>query len=196
MTTDKYTEYQTLNRLAEKNGVVILGGKEDEDLPLDELKQAFSLPAIYNRSVDDFCLQNALFYYDSIVKPLQPQCLLIHITERDKELFENNPDAFNTSFRNLIAYIRNQDKKCKIVIVSLKNFEGEKSVASFNAHVKDMCSCERCEYGDISRKRVWNPQATKDISRFLYDTGFVMPLKIQRPVYDLLKILYFYNGAA
>ena len=38
-----YYKYQALNKLAEQNGIVIIGGTEDKEIPLCELKQAFEL---------------------------------------------------------------------------------------------------------------------------------------------------------
>ncbi len=189
-------EYQILNNLAEKDSIVILGGKEDKTIPLGELKQAFSLPTIYNRSYEDFCLQNALNYYDKAIAPISPKCLLLHITKKDFDFFESNRDSFDLDLRKLISHVRNKDKKCKIIIVSLKNFDNNEKITKFNNHLKDITNSEQCEFGDISKKRVWNPQATKDISRLIYDVGFVRTLKNERPIYDLLKVLYFYNSIA
>ena len=41
--------YRMLNELAEPDGIVIFGGNADRELPLCELKQAFSIgkPALY-----------------------------------------------------------------------------------------------------------------------------------------------------
>ena len=36
-------EYQRLNTIAEKGGVVIFGEKEDKEIPVGELKQSFNL---------------------------------------------------------------------------------------------------------------------------------------------------------
>ena len=47
-------KYEHLNRLADPNGIVIFGGSRDLDLPVGELRQAFSLESkIYNRSFPD-----------------------------------------------------------------------------------------------------------------------------------------------
>lgn len=196
MIPSELNEYKILNSFAEKNGIVILGGKEDKTIPLDELRQAFSLPIIYNRSFEDFCLQNALNYYDEAIAPIAPKCLLLHITQKDFDMFESNNGSFDLQLRLFISYIRDKDKKCKVVIVSLKNFDNDEKIAKFNNHLKDIANSEQCEFGDISTKRVWNPQATKDISHLIYDIGFVRTLNIERPIYDLLKVLYFYNTVA
>ena len=49
--------YNALNKLAEQNGIVIFGGKEDISIPLCELKQAFSIKEnCYNRSFENLTI--------------------------------------------------------------------------------------------------------------------------------------------
>ena len=63
--------YPLLNELAEQEGVVILGGAEDMNIPLGELKQAFSFDTnLYNRSVEDLSVVNARDYYDLYIASL------------------------------------------------------------------------------------------------------------------------------
>ena len=58
--TSAEVKYAALNELAEQGGIVILGGEEDMNLPLCELKQAFSLnSSLYNRSVQGLSVNNA-----------------------------------------------------------------------------------------------------------------------------------------
>ena len=96
MLKEQVKKYQLLNKLAESNGIVILGGSEDREIPLCELKQAFELDSkLYNRSVADLSINDALEIYTSCVAPLSPECVLLHLGDADLASFEENPSAFD-----------------------------------------------------------------------------------------------------
>ena len=89
-------KYQALNKLAESNGIVILGSEDDMSIPFGELKQAFEIESkIYNRSVADLSVVYAADIYDKCIAELHPETVLIHIGMADIELFKKNPDMFD-----------------------------------------------------------------------------------------------------
>lgn len=189
--------YKALNNLAEQGGIVIFGGERDLEIPVCELKQAFALDGdIYNRSVAGLSVMNAAELYEEVAGDLHPDTALLHIGGVDKELFCEKPEEFDAKYRKLIGMIRESDKKCEIVIVSLKNYSEDVHVQELNRHLKYIAESERCKYADISVKRVWNPRQTKDVVSFVYSTGFVRPLRNRRPVYDLVKILFCYEDGS
>lgn len=183
--------YQTLNELAGQDGLVILGGSADREIPLCELKQAFALDdALYNRSVTDLSVQNAVQVYDACVEELKPESILLHIGEADRAFFTEDASAFDRKYRELIGHIRACAKDCRIAVISLQNPGEDAEIAEMNRHLKYIAESEQCEFGDISQRRVWNPRQTRDVVSFVYSTGFVRPLKNRRPLYDLVKILF------
>lgn len=191
MVCEEIKRYEVLNNLAEKNGTVIFGGTEDKYIPLCELKQAFEIEALlYNRSIDNLSVDNAVDVYNDCIAQLNPQCIILHIGSADLEKFIENPAKFDNKYRELITHIKNMDKYCNLVVVSLKNPEELDSISEINKHLKIIAESERCEFIDIATKRVWNPSGTREIISFVYSTGFVHPLKNKRPVYDLVKILF------
>lgn len=184
--------YKLLNELAEKNGIVIFGGSEDLDIPIAELKQAFEICTnIYNRSISTLSIHAAINAYDKYVMPLMPEILLLHIGNADLDFFREDPIAFDLKYREFISHIRSQNKTCRIAIISLKNYENDSTVSEMNKHLKYIAESERCEYSDISNKRVWNPKGTKDAVSFVYSTGFMHPLKNKRSLYNLVKIFFY-----
>lgn len=195
MFENEIKKYQALNELAEQNGIVIIGGTEDKNIPLCELKQAFELNSnLYNRSVDNLSVNDVSKIYDACVAHLNPESVLLHIGNADLKLFEDNSSDFDNKYRELIKHIRTSNPKCNIAIISLKNADDNNNITEINKHLKYIAESERCEYGDISTKRVWNPKQTKDVVSFIYSIGFVHTLKNKRPVYDLVKILFCYNS--
>ena len=195
MCENEIRRYQSLNKLAEINGVVILGGSADCEIPLCELKQAFALDMkLYNRSAADLSVKDAAAYYDACIHELHPDRVLLHIGEADLACFAENPSGFDRSCRELIGHIRSLDPNCDIAVISLKNPDENEDITEMNRHLKYIADSEQCEYGDISARKVWNPKASMDAASFVYSIGFVRSLKNKRPLYDLVKILFCYGA--
>lgn len=187
--------YNKLNALAETDGIVIFGCKEDKNIPTGELCRAFSVDTnVYNRSFDELSVKDAVEVYEQTVAPLNPETLLIHLGEADIEFFTQNPSEFDNKYRELINTVRKHNKKCRISVISLRNYKNDRNIAEMNRHLKYLADSEKCEYGDIASKRVWNPKAEMEAVSFVYSIGFVNPIKNKRPLYDLVKILFCYEA--
>jgi len=188
-------KYNILNELAEQKGIVVFGGSEDINVPLCELKQAFDIDSkMYNRSIPGLSISDAISAYDACVAPLAPETVLIHIGSADLDFFGENPFAFDQQYRELIAHIRSLDKNCRIAIVSLKNYENDPAISDLNTHLKCIADSERCEYGNIAAKRVWNPKCTMDAISFVHSMSFMRSLSNRRPVYDLVRMIFCYGS--
>ncbi len=187
-------KYQALNKLAEDEGIVIFGCEDDMCIPFGELKQAFNIESnIYNRSVTNLTVKDAVSVYDQCVESLNPETVLLHIGASDVELFEENPAEFDKAYRELIAHIKSCNPKCRVAVISLRNFENDANISNLNKHLNYIAESERCEYGDISSKRVWNPKNTKEAYSFAYSVSFLNPFVKHQPIYDLIKILFCYE---
>ena len=186
--------YTKLNELAEKGGIVIFGCGVDKDIPTCEIRQAFAVESkIYNRSFESVSVNGALSIYKETVDSLSPETVLLHIGKTDMDFFAESPVEFDNKYRELIGYIKSQNKKCRIAIVSLRNYDSDPQIEEINKHLKYIADSEQCEYGDIATKKVWNPKATIDAVSFVYSIGFVHPLKNKRPLYDLVKSFFCYE---
>ena len=186
--------YRSLNSLAATGGVVIFGGAKDRLIPLGELKETFDLQYTFNnRSVPGLCLANAENTYDQCVASLAPQGIYLHIGDADIALFTENAAGFDERYCHLVQHIRSLDQKCRIAIVSLKNPDNEPVITELNKHLAVIAQNKNCEFCDIAKQQVWNPNQTKEEISFLYSIGFVRPLKQKRPLQDIAKILFYYN---
>ena len=175
--------YNKLNALAETDGIVIFGCKEDKNIPTGELCRAFSVDTnVYNRSFDELSVKDAVEVYEQTVAPLNPETLLIHLGEADIEFFTQNPGEFDNKYRELINTVRKHNKKCRISVISLRNYKNDRNITEMNRHLKYLADSEKCEYGDIASKRVWNPKAEMEAVSFVYSIGFVNPIKNKRPL--------------
>ena len=188
-------KYKSLNQLAEADGTVIFGGSSDTNIPLGELKQAFALnDSIYNRSFSELSVADAAKVYGECVAELCPDTVLLHIGETDVSDFAGNEAAFEENYRTLIGTIREKNKDCRIVIVSLKNYDNDAAVAEINKLLAGIANTENCEFEDVSAKRNWNVKESSETASFIYDLGFDRPLNIKRPIYNLVRILFCYEG--
>lgn len=187
--------YTKLNELAEQGGIVIFGDGKDKDIPTCELRQAFAVESkVYNRSFDNLSVNEAVSVYKKVVGPLEPETVLIHLGEEDLSTLGVNLTEFDNKYLELIKVIKTQNKKCRIAVISLKNYDNVPQIAELNKHLKYIADSEKCEYGDIATKKVWNPKASMEVASFVYSIGFVHPLKNKRPLYDLVKMLFCYEA--
>lgn len=194
MRESEIKEYAKLNELAEQGGIVIFGSGKDKYIPIGELSQAFAVnQKIYNRSFEVNSIKDAASVYEQTVATLAPETVLIHIGETDMDFFSNNSVEFANKYRELIYLIKSQNKKCRIAVVSLRNFDNNPQISEINKHLKYIADSEGCEYGDISNKKVWNPKATIDTVSFVYSTGFVRPLNNKRPIHNFIKMFFCYE---
>ena len=187
-------KYIKLNELAEQGGIVVFGCGEDVNIPVGEVRQAFSVDAkMYNRSFKNLSITEAETMYKTCIAPISPETVLIHIGEDDLSLFKKDATEFDTTYRNLIGFIKKQNKKCRIAVVSMREHDNHPIIEEMNKHLKSIADSEQCEYGDIASKKVWNPKATMSAASFVYSIGFVRPLKNKRPLYDLVRMLFCYE---
>lgn len=178
-------KYQKLNDFALKNGVVLFGEGVDTDIPASELAQSFELDCpIYNRSFLELNLENSIALYDSCIENLMPDTVLLHIGTNDLTFFNENKVAFEQKYIALIEHIKATDKKCRIIVVSINN-------EIINQELKYIADSTQCEFVDISSIRVWNPQATKNVTTFVQTMGIGRYCK-NKPIYDISKILFCY----
>lgn len=192
MREQEIKNYKMLNKLADQNGIVIFGGAEDVSIPLCELRQAFGIKEnCYNRSFENLTISEACNLYAECISKLCPETILLHIEDVDS--FKSSADRFTDNCRKLIAQIRNDNKKCRICIISVKNYGSNSEITELNKKLKYIADSEKCEFCDISEKRLWNPKQTKDVVSFVYNIGFVHPLKNKRPLYDLVKMLFCFE---
>jgi hypothetical protein len=83
--------YRMLNELAEPDGIVIFGGNADRELPLCELKQAFSIEqGLYNRSLPELSVRDAAEWYADCAAPLHPETVLLHLGAADRGWLAEN----------------------------------------------------------------------------------------------------------
>ena len=184
-------KYKKLNELAQSDGIVIFGEGTDTNIPLCELRQALDVDEkMYNRSFTELSINDAVNAFDTCISPISPETVFIHIGKSDIDSFKECHSNFDIEYRALIKHIREQNKKCRIAVISIKNTDNDPNVEEMNRHLKYIADSEKCEFGDLTVQKVWNPKATMQTSSFIRNMGFVHPLRTPKPLYDLIRILF------
>lgn len=191
--TTEMKNYVALNSMSPKNSVVLFGDGLDKEIPVYEIAGICNLNfKLLNRSFKKLSVTDAAECYEKCIAPLAPESLILHIGNNDEELFRTNSANFDRALLSLIEKIKLSNKKMRIAIVSLQNKAGSEIISEMNRHLKAIADSERCEFCDSDKAKVWNPEATRQLYSFLYNVGFVEPLKIKKPIRDIVELIYSY----
>ena len=186
---DEVINPKLANAKEEKNAVILFGGKADQKIPVQSLGKEFNFNfKIYNKSQENFSLALAADYFKFAISPLAPEGLLLHLGEKDIDLFKKSSEAFDTNYLNLISQIKSYNSKTRIALISLNNPSADKTISEMNRHIKAIADSEKCSFVNLDNAKLWNPAATKAAVDFAYSMG----LKTRKPLADVAEILYSY----
>lgn len=186
---DELINPEVKSEVEERNSVILLGGGIDKKIPVAALAKDFDFNfSIYNKSRENLKLKDAHEYFQSQIKPLEPEGILIHVGESDVNLFASSPADFDNLYLTLIEGIKEANKKCRIALVSLANSSNSRNVAEMNRHIKAISESENCTFVNLDNAKLWNPEATKASVDFAYSTG----LRMRKPLRNVAEILYSY----
>ena len=170
-----------------KNAVILMGSSTDTEIPVSNLAKEFNFNFdIYNKSAVNLSVAAANDYFEKSVAYLAPEGILLHLGEKDLQLFKSDSSAFDRSYLNLIENIKTVNKNCRIALLSIENPANDKSVNLMNAHIRAIAESENASFISLENARLWNPEATKTSSAFAYNMG----LNIRKPLRDVAEILY------
>ena len=173
----------------EKNGVILFGGNLDKSIPVGELAQSFDFNfKISNKSVSDLSIKSAQDIFESSIKPLHPEAMILHIGEKDLTMFKANSSDFDSCYLKLIEVIKKTNSNCRIALVSIYNAHSNPAITEMNRHIKAIAESERCDFINIENAKLWNPAATKAAISFARNLG----LSVKKPLRDVAEILYSY----
>ena len=173
----------------EKNAVIVFGGSLDNSIPVDELAKSFDFNfRIFNKSVAELSIKDSLGYFSAYIKPMRPEAMILHIGDRDLNLFKANSSEFDSLYIKMIEEIRYTNSKCRLALVSLYNETSNQTVAEMNRHIKAIADSEKCDFIDIENAKLWKPESAKAAIRFAQNMG----LAVKKPLRDIAEILYSY----
>ncbi len=177
------SEYQ------EKNGVILIGSELDKKIPVSELATSFDFNfPIYNESAENLSLENVQDYFEKEISTLNPEGVILHIGEKDLNLFTENSNQFDNLYISLLSKIKKQNKKCRIALVSVNNPAHNKIIETMNAHIKAIADSGNFTFVNVENAKLWNPEATKASNDFAYSMG----LSVRKPLKNVSEILFSY----
>lgn len=142
--------YNSLNKVAEKNGVVFFGSTFAKNIPVSELGQTFRLDCnIYNRSFTDLSVFDAEKIIDDAVMSVFPKKIMLQLGETDIERGYKSVAEIISAYEKLINKIRKSDSRTKIVIVSVCSDESDSD--KLNAELEKLSKKLKCQYVDITK---------------------------------------------
>ena len=145
----KYAEalnkYKTLNKMAEKNGVVFFGADWLSGIPLAELARDNGIEAaVYNRSLKGLVLDDAEKVLEACVYGLNPDKVFVNIGENDVKSSSFNINEFAEKYEWLLYAIHSRCN-CKIYILSVVSDKQN----SVNESLKKIAQKYTCEYVEV-----------------------------------------------
>ena len=114
---------------------------------------------------------------------------MIHIGENEIYLCINNCELFDKKYLELIKLIKNCNRNCRIVLISVSNPQNNENINILNRHIKAIADSEQCDFVNLDNAHLWNPEATKAAIEFAQNMG----LNTRKPLSDVAEILYSYK---
>ncbi|MEE3313055.1 MAG: SGNH/GDSL hydrolase family protein [Treponema sp.] len=177
----------------ENEAVILFGGSADKEIPVAEIAQSYELNfPMYNRSVHGLSLKDAKKSFSEKIEPMNPEAVILHIGNDDMDLFKRNSAEFDIKYIDLISYVKKDNKKRRVALVSNIDATNGHCFDEMNRHIKAIAESEHCTFIDIDNAKLWNPESTKELMSFMYNIGFDQPLNVKKPLADISEILYSY----
>ncbi len=143
--------YQSLNKFAKKNSAVLFGSTYAKEIPVSELRQNFGIIShLYNRSLTDLSVFEAADIANEIIRDINPSKLLLQLGETDLASGKSTPEEVISEISNVISTIRNNDKKIKIVLISINNLLDKNLQKDFNKKLETFAKNNNCLFADIT----------------------------------------------
>lgn len=157
-------EYKLLNKFAHSNKIVLVGSGVAENLDLNELMEDYDLnQKLYNRSIADLKIEDAVSYFEKCIYELKPEKILIYLGEN--ELADENItiEKFSEQYKWLLYNIHINLPSTQIYIIELRN--DLKNAELYNRELHNIAA----EYGCIILNMI-NPASDDSMSMIFFRT--------------------------
>ena len=186
--SEENMNFKELNKIAEKNSVILLGSSMAKDIPVTELVDSFGFDfKLYNRSEENLSVKNAKEFFEANISPLEPEAVIIHIGEKDLKLFGTSASDFDNYYMELLNSVT-EDKSRRVALVSVNNRTGDAKISEMNKHIKALADSFHADFINLDNAKLWNPKATKAAVDFAASMG----LRTKKPLKNIAEILYSY----
>ena len=135
---------EPMAKMTKNDYVVLMGGTTDSSIPVAEIAQDYDFNfKMFNRSAFGLSLANAKDEYIKKVESMNPESVILHVGQEDMTMFNSNSADFDVKYLELISYIRRNDSKKRIALVSNLDPTGKVNFAEMNRHIKAIADSEK-----------------------------------------------------
>ncbi len=140
--------FREINKIAEKDGVVLLGSDYFTDFPINELAQKYDVETpIYNRSVPKSTILEITGMLEQCVFELDPAKVFVAVGDYDIKRAEFNADEFLNQYEYLLYQIHSKIKT-EIYIVSV--FSDSPIASAVNKRLRGLAKENGCKFINIA----------------------------------------------
>ena len=162
-----------MNDFSMKGEIVFFGSTYMSGFPLYEFVNSCTFEnAVYNRSIEDLTVGEALEIVDDCVISIAPDKIFLSLGEAD----EDNNKAVE-QYTRLVSVIRSRLPRCELYIIGLNG--NSKHIKDFNRGISSLCDNEKVKYielisAKVSDKALYKARF-KQLSRFFRNVPLSMP---------------------
>ena len=140
--------FREINKIAEKDGVVLLGSNYFTDFPVNELAHKYDLKTpIYNRSVPNSTISEISDMLEQCVFELDPAKVFVAVGDYDIKKPDFSPDEFLNQYEYLLYQIHSKINT-EIYIVSV--FSDSPIAAAVNKRLRGLAKENGCKFINIT----------------------------------------------
>ena len=140
--------FREINKIADKDGVVLLGSDYFTDFPINELAQKYDLETpIYNRSVPDSTISEISSMLEQCVFELDPSKVFVAVGDYDIKDPGFNANDFLSQYEYLLYQIHSK-KNAEIYIVSV--FSDSPLASGVNKRLRGLAKEDGCKFISIT----------------------------------------------
>lgn len=146
--TDIEVKYNSMNRIAEKGGVVFFGSDYFDSVPFCELAESFHMEEnIHNRSVPHKNIDEACAMVDTCITDLAPQKVFVNLGDADLKNGNVDIDEFISKYEWLLYTINNRTSANMYIVSVLSDLPAARSI---NRKLKQLAVDHGCKFIDIT----------------------------------------------
>ena len=162
-----------MNDFSMKGEIVFFGSTYMSEFPLYEFVNRCTFEnAVYNRSIEELTVGEALEIVDDCVISIAPEKIFLSLGESD-----NDKDKAVEEYTRLVSGLRSRLPRCKLYLIGLSG--DSEYVKEFNRGIAALCDNDNVRYIELISAKLSDRELCKvrfkQLSRFFRNMPLTMP---------------------